>query len=81
MVETADIPSAQDPGKPGDRLFSFEDEAAMRTLKEIKVKLPVSQHIKLHSLKITQNRPISEVVKLALEDYFQRLESRDNAQE
>lgn len=76
MADPTDIPSANESGgKPGDRLFSFEDEEAMKALKEIKVKLPVSQHIKLHSLKITQNRPISEVVKLALEDYFDRLEA------
>lgn len=77
MVDLADLPSANEGAdRAVDRLFSFEDEQAMRTLKEIKVKLPVSQHIKLHSLKITQNRPISEVVKLALEDYFERLEAR-----
>ncbi len=75
MTDPADIPSADDGHKdPPGKLFSFEDEEAMKVLKEIKVKLPVSQHIKLHSLKITQNRPISEVVKLALEDYFDRLE-------
>lgn len=74
MADPTDIPSADAQDSAG-KLFSFEDEATMQALKEIKVKLPVSQHIKLHSLKITQNKAISEVVKNALEDYFTKLEA------
>ena len=42
--------------------------------REIKVKLPVSLHIKLHGIKITRHRSISQVVLEALEDYFKRME-------
>lgn len=48
--------------------------ADLNEQREIKVKLPVSLHIKLHGLKITKHKPISEVVLEALEDYFHRLE-------
>ncbi len=61
-------------GSSPGKVFGFEDEEQMATLKEIKVKLPVSQHIKLHSLKITRNKSISDVVAQALEDYFSKLE-------
>jgi hypothetical protein len=60
----------------GDKVFSFEDDNQMAALKEIKVKLPVSHHIKLHSLKITRNRSISEVVMNALDEYFDKLEAK-----
>ena len=52
--------------KPGDPDLS---EA-----REIKVKLPVSLHIKLHGIKITRHRSISQVVLEALEEYFKKLE-------
>lgn len=69
---TGQSPAGQGAGK----VFGFEDDQQMQALKEIKVKLPVSQHIKLHSLKITRNRSISDVVAQALEDYFGRLEDK-----
>lgn len=65
-------------GSPG-KVFGFEDEEQMAALKEIKVKLPVSQHIKLHSLKITRNKSISDVVAQALEDYFSKLEKEPSS--
>lgn len=49
-------------------------EPDLSEAREIKVKLPVSLHIKLHGLKITKHRAISDVVLEALEDYFARLE-------
>lgn len=49
-------------------------EPNLNEAREIKVKLPVSLHIKLHGLKITKHRSISQVVLEALEDYFARLE-------
>lgn len=42
-------------------------------LKEIKVKLPVRQHIKLHSIKLMMNQNISTTVEHALESYFELL--------
>lgn len=50
-------------------------EPNLNEAREIKVKLPVSLHIKLHGLKITKHRSISQVVLEALEDYFARLET------
>lgn len=44
--------------------------------REIKVRLPIALHIKLHSLKITKGRAISVVVSEALEQYFDRLEKK-----
>ena len=39
--------------------------------KEIKVKIPVGYHIKLHTLKVLKGQSISDTVELALERYFQ----------
>lgn len=44
-------------------------------LKELKVKLPLRHHIKLHSLKLVKKEPISDTVLKALTDYFAKLES------
>ena len=40
--------------------------------KEIKVKIPVGYHIKLHTLKVLKGQSISDTVEIALEKYFQR---------
>lgn len=45
-----------------------------RPAREMKVKLPVSFHVRLHSMKILTGKPISDVVTEALDAYF-----RDNA--
>jgi hypothetical protein len=39
--------------------------------KEIKVKIPVGYHIKLHTLKVLKGQSISDTVEIALERYFQ----------
>lgn len=39
-------------------------------MKEIKVRIPVDFHWKLHTLKLTSGVHISEVVRHALNDYF-----------
>lgn len=39
--------------------------------KEVKVKIPVGFHIKLHSMKVLTGKPISDAVTEALEAYFQ----------
>ncbi|HLE47867.1 MAG TPA: hypothetical protein VI818_06180 [Candidatus Thermoplasmatota archaeon] len=50
-------------------------EPNLNEAREIKVKLPVSLHIKLHGIKITRHRSISQVVLEALEEYFRRMEN------
>lgn len=49
-------------------------EPDLNEAREIKVKLPVSLHIKLHGIKITRHRSISQVVLEALEEYFKKME-------
>lgn len=43
-----------------------------RVLKEMKVRIPRSQHIKLHGLRLVRDQGISESVRKALETYFER---------
>lgn len=43
------------------------DDEHLRETKELKVQLPVRQHIRLHSLKILTDRTISETVAEALQ--------------
>jgi len=38
--------------------------------KELKVKLPVSQHLKLHSMKVLTGKQINETIQEALSAYF-----------
>ena len=46
----------------------------MNEMKEVKVKLPVRQLLKLHYMKLTSSRTFSDVVSEALGDYFGSLE-------
>jgi hypothetical protein len=39
--------------------------------KEIKVKIPVGYHIKLHTLKVLRGQSISDTVEIALQKYFE----------
>ena len=39
--------------------------------KEVKVKIPMSFHVRLHSMKVLTGKPISDAVTEALEAYFQ----------
>jgi FKBP-type peptidyl-prolyl cis-trans isomerase (trigger factor) len=41
--------------------------------KEIKVKIPLDYHIKLHTVKVVKGQNISDTVKIALERYFEGL--------
>lgn len=41
--------------------------------KEIKVRIPLEYHIKLHTAKVVSGKPISDTVKVALETYFAEL--------
>lgn len=42
----------------------------VRRFKEIKVKIPIDQHLRLHTLKLTQGVTISEAVEKALQKYL-----------
>ena len=44
-------------------------------LKEMKVKVPLEYHIKLHGLKLLNNQSISKSVEQALRKYFAELEA------
>lgn len=52
-----------------------EDEASMPTQreKEMKVKIPVELHVKLHTLKVLKGQQISSTVEAALDRYFDLL--------
>lgn len=52
-----------------DRLMGIE-RPDMDELKEVKVKIPVKQLLRLHYLKLTGGRTFSDVVSEALGDYF-----------
>lgn len=47
-------------------------------LKEMKVKVPLEYHIKLHGLKLLNNQSISKSVEMALRKYFDELEAPEN---
>lgn len=54
-----------------DKLMGIE-RPDMDELKEVKVKIPVKQLLKLHYVKLTGGRTFSDVVSEALGDYFQQ---------
>ena len=45
-------------------------QEAMEEDKEIKVKIPLNYHIKLHTVKVVKGQNISDTVKAALAHYF-----------
>lgn len=53
----------------------------MTELKEVKVKLPVKQLLKLHYLKLTSNQNFSDVVSQALTKYFDEIAPGRDASE
>jgi len=46
--------------------------------KEIKVRIPLDYHIKLHTVKVVSGTAISDTVKAALESYFEDIQ-KENA--
>lgn len=46
--------------------------------KEIKVRIPIEFHVKLHTAKVVSGKAISDTVKVALESYFAEL-AQENA--
>lgn len=59
-------------------LIKEADDEDLDRDKEVKVKVPVSYHIKLHSMKVLTGKQISEAVTEALGQYFQRLQEADD---
>lgn len=58
---------------PRDRIRDRDE------LKEIKVKIPISQHIKLHRVRLLTETTISQTVRDALEHYFALLREQADA--
>jgi hypothetical protein len=60
------------PGKRAEDLGTMSEADVVRNEagKEIKVKIPVGYHIKLHTLKVLKGQSISDTVEIALERYF-----------
>ena len=50
---------------------------AMADDKEIKVRIPLDYHIKLHTVKVVSGVPISDTVKAALEGYFAEISQEE----
>lgn len=44
--------------------------------KQIRVRLPVEVILRLQEIRITQGRPVADVVQAALREYFERLGAR-----
>ncbi len=53
----------------------------MNEMKEVKVKLPVRQLLKLHYMKLTSSRTFSDVVSEALTEYFTEIEPKPESSE
>ncbi|HEV8361734.1 MAG TPA: hypothetical protein VGR28_14890 [Candidatus Thermoplasmatota archaeon] len=56
-------------------MLEGEPEDAL-SLKEIKVRIPVSFHLKLHAFKVLKGKPISDTIVEALDAYFKAAEQR-----
>lgn len=54
-----------------------EDHLAIE--KEIKVRIPLPYHIKLHTIKVLHGQSISSTVRLALDAYFKSFEAPPEA--
>lgn len=52
-----------------------ERRESLDRVKEVKVKIPVTYHVKLHSMKVLTGKQISDAVTEALEFYFQHKRS------
>jgi len=60
-----------------DEFQERKKPASMGDDKEIKVRIPLDYHIKLHTVKVVSGVPISDTVKDALEAYFHELKEED----
>lgn len=51
-------------------MFIHDPKPDPARAKEVKVKIPMSYHVRLHSMKVLTGKPISDTVTAALEAYF-----------
>lgn len=58
-----------------------DEDGEPQEMKEIKVKIPIDYHWKLHTLKLTTDAYISEMVRDALGGYFGEVFSKEDADE
>lgn len=56
-----------------DNTLSIDDEAS----REMKVKIPERQYLKLHALKITRGTGISEAVSYAIDRFLTEVEAEE----
>jgi hypothetical protein len=56
-----------------DEFQQKKKPSSMNEDKEIKVRIPLDYHIKLHTVKVVSGTAISDTVKVALEKYFEEL--------
>lgn len=63
-----------------DDLYPHLHGEQLAAEKEIKVRIPMDQHIKLHTLKVLHGQSISATVKVALSNYFRDFEAERAAQ-
>lgn len=52
-------------------------QARLSEAKEIKVRIPLDYHIKLHTLKVLKGQSISDTVEIALQKYFSDFPGED----
>ncbi len=50
-----------------------EHDSDLDELKEVKVKIPMGHHVKLHSMKVLTGKQISNAVTEALDLYFEEM--------
>jgi hypothetical protein len=58
---------------PRNGLYANEPRRDMAELRTLKVKLPIAQHIQLHSMRVYRGDGISETVIAALQLYFESM--------
>ena len=62
---------------PRRGLYANEPRRDLEGLRTLKVKLPIQQHIQLHSMRVYRGEGISETVTAALQMYFERRRESD----
>lgn len=60
-----------------DEFQEKKKPASMADDKEIKVRIPLDYHIKLHTVKVVSGVPISDTVKAALDGYFAEIAAEE----
>lgn len=57
----------------------IQDRKDLDSLRELKVRLPLWYHMRMHGLKLLHDQCLSETVKVALRHYFDAVERGDIA--